>query len=118
MSDRKTTEGKHSPLLMPVEADIAYSKVSDNGLQVYGNRDSWKENPPREGITKYADAGIRHFKAAIQVGDIDGKSGIPHVYHALWNAVAAVWHYEKMIKEGEQPHAQNSFSQVGGNQRS
>jgi hypothetical protein len=115
MSDKKTTEGKHSPLLMPIEADIAYSKVSDNGLETYGNRDSWKENTPREGIAKYADAAIRHLKAAVQVGDMDDKSGLPHVYHALWNAAAAVWHYERAKEVKDE---KNLIPQMGGDQRS
>lgn len=96
IKDRKDLTGKHSPLLMPREADIAYSLVSDNGLEVYKNRNTWQENEPRLGLFKYADAAIRHLKDAVQKEDIDTKSSLPHVYHALWNTVAAVWHYERL----------------------
>jgi hypothetical protein len=97
--DRKDVSGKHSPSLMPIEADRAYSAVSDYGLAKYGNRYTWKENDPDEGIRKYLDAAIRHAKAHLQIREIDPESGLPHVYAVVWNAAAAVWHYERRRKE-------------------
>ncbi len=91
--DQKDTKDKHDPLLVLTESDRAVSLVSDEGFKKYGNRDSWKNNPPAEGLRKYLSAAIRHAKLGFE---IDPDGGLPHVYKVLWNAQAAVWHYEKM----------------------
>ena len=98
-TDRKDVNGKHNPLLMPIEADKAFSEVSDYGNQKYGNRDSWKNNTAEEGITKYVAAAVRHGKAYAQTGELDSESGLAHVKHLLWNAAAACWHYERLVEE-------------------
>src|SRR5258708_9239588 len=98
-TDRKDVNGKHNPLLMPIEADKAFSEVSDYGNQKYGNRDSWKENTPEEGVYKYVAAAVRHGKAHAQLGELDAESGLAHVKQLLWNSAAACWHYERLVEE-------------------
>src|ERR1700716_4328785 len=99
--DLKDTTGKVDPLLVLPESDRAISLVSDEGFKKYGNRDSWKNNPPDVGLRKYLGAAIRHAKAGF---DLDPDGGLPHVYKVLWNAQAAVWHYEQLMKEEEINH--------------
>lgn len=97
MKDKKDIEGKPLPLLMPYEAIVAYSKASDDGFKNLGNRDTWKHNDPKEGYIKYANAAARHlFKLTFE--DRDEKSNLPHIYPAVWNICAAVWHYERINK--------------------
>ena|SRR5260221_81614 len=98
-TDRKDLNGKHNPLLMSIEADKAFSEVSDYGNQKYGNRNTWMENTPAEGVTKYVAAAVRHGKAYAQTGELDAESGLAHVKQLLWNAAAACWHYERLIEE-------------------
>ena len=93
--DRKDVAGKPLPLLMPYEALVAYSKVSDYGNAKYGNRDSWKHATHEEGFDRYSNAAVRHLYS-IQNGTEDQESHLPHIYQALWNICAAVWHYERM----------------------
>jgi hypothetical protein len=92
--DKKDTNGKYNPLLIPIEALKAYSEVSDYGNNKYGGRDSWKHSPPADGYDTYSNAAARHLHQAM-IEDIDSESGLPHCYATLWNAAAAVWHYEK-----------------------
>ena len=87
--DRKDVEGKILPLLIPYEAMVAYCKVSDVGNRKYGNRDSWRF--AINGVETYSNAAARHL---FQNG-LDSESGLPHLYHTLWNVAAAIWHYEK-----------------------
>src|SRR4029077_5106713 len=101
-TDRKDTNGKHNPLLLPIEADKAFSEVSDYGNKKYGNRDSWKNNTPEEGVTKYVAAAVRHGKAYAQSGEHDAESGLAHVKQLLWNAAAACWHWERLLEERQQ----------------
>src|SRR5258708_10331944 len=98
-TDRKDVNGKYNPLLMPIEADKAFSEVSDYGNQKYGNRDSWKNNPAEEGVSKYVAAAVRHGKAFAQLGELDEESGLAHVKQLLWNAAAACWHWERLVEE-------------------
>jgi hypothetical protein len=91
--DRKQVEGKPLPLLMPYEALVAYSEVSDYGLKKYGNRDSWTNSTC--GVDTYANAACRHLFQH-KTGSIDAESGLPHIYHALWSIAACVFHYEKL----------------------
>jgi hypothetical protein len=90
--DRKDTLNKYNPLLIPIEALKAYSAVSDYGNKKYGGRESWKL--AEDGYEKYSSAASRHlFYSTAE--DIDSESGLPHCYATLWNAAAAVWHYNK-----------------------
>jgi hypothetical protein len=97
----KKINNKHNPLLLPVEADVAFSKVSDYGFAKYGNRDTWLANEPEEGIEKYLAACVRHAKAHIHQEEIDPESGLPHIYAVLWNAAAVCYHYQRLIDDRE-----------------
>ena len=98
-TDRKDLNGKHNPLLMPIEADKAFSEVSDYGNQKYGNRYTWQENKPQDGVDKYVAAAVRHGKAYAQTGELDAESGLAHIKQLLWNAAAACWHWERLQEE-------------------
>src|SRR5258708_3122352 len=98
-TDRKDVNGKYNPLLMPIEADKAFSEVSDYGNQKYGNRDSWKNNPAEESVSKYVAAAVRHGKAFAQLGELDEESGLAHVKQLLWNAATACWHWERLQED-------------------
>jgi len=99
--DRKIND-KHNPLLLPVEADIAFSKISDYGFAKYQNRDTWMANTPEEGIEKYLAACVRHAKSHMHQNEIDPESGLPHIYAVLWNAAAVCWHYERLKENTKQ----------------
>src|SRR6266705_6524847 len=93
--DRKDTTGKPLPLLMPYEALVAYSKVSDYGYKKYGNRESWKHST--SGVETYTNAAARHLYKS-QYEQVDEESSLSHLHHALWSLCAAVWHLERQSK--------------------
>src|SRR6266446_1165574 len=93
--DRKDTTGKPLPLLMPYEALVAYSKVSDYGYKKYGNRESWKHST--SGVETYTNAAARHLYKS-QYEQVDEESSLSHLHHALWSLCAAVWHLERQYK--------------------
>ena len=94
--DRKDIKDKPNPLLMPYEALVAYSKVSDYGCKKYGNRDSWKHSAT--GVETYTAAAARHlYKFADN--HLDEESSLCHLYHALWSISAAIWHYERIMNQ-------------------
>ena len=96
--DRKDIKDKPNPLLMPYEALCAYSAVSDYGNTKYGNRDTWIF--AKEGVTTYSAAAARHLFQS-HAGTFDKESNLPHLYHAVWNICAAIWHLEQNLKEAE-----------------
>ena len=55
------------------------NKYSDNG---------WMQVPG--GIGRYKDALRRHLNKAAQGEDVDQDSGLPHLAHAAWNALAVL----------------------------
>ncbi len=93
--DFKDIADKPDPLLIPYEAIVAYSKVSDHGLKVHGSRNTWMNNTPEEGVAKYTAACGRHLHQS-RTEAIDTESGLPHIYAVLWNAASAIWHYDRM----------------------
>lgn len=62
------------------------SKVSAFGAKKYG-QDNWKlcKEPER-----YASAGLRHLLAALDGERLDADSGMPHLWHAMWNVAALI----------------------------
>ena len=94
--DRKDIKDKPNPLLMPYEALVAYSKVSDYGCKKYGNRDSWKHSAT--GVETYTAAAARHLYKYQDFG-LDEESSLCHLYHALWSISAAIWHYERIMNQ-------------------
>ena len=93
--DRKDIKDKPNPLLMPYEALVAYSKVSDYGCKKYGNRKSWQDS--KTGVATYTAAAARHLFKSVNETD-DPESTLPHLYHCLWSVAAAIWHQERLNK--------------------
>jgi hypothetical protein len=89
--DRKDTANKPLPLLMPYEALVAYSNISDVGLKKYGERDSWRNST--NGVEVYANAAARHLFKLLQGEEVDSETGLPHYMAVVWNAAAVAWHY-------------------------
>ena len=59
--------------------------VATFGAQKYA-RNSWKTVP--NAIERYSDAMFRHW-LAMKLGEyLDKESGLPHIYHFLWGALA------------------------------
>lgn len=94
--DRKDTANKPLPLLMPYEALVAYSDISDVGNAKYGERESWKNST--NGVAVYANAAARHLFKLLQGEEIDPETGLPHYKAVVWNAAAVAWHYENKKK--------------------
>lgn len=94
--DRKDVSGKVDPFHMPWEAIIAYNAISDYGHKKYGNRETWKHSEAKEGIRRYLAAMVRHAWKIVCGEYVDPESGLPHVYACVWNACAAVYHYERL----------------------
>lgn len=47
-----------------------------------------------DAFEKYSDAFMRHRVERLQGNLIDNESGLPHIYHELWNMMATVELYE------------------------
>lgn len=68
----------------------AIVKCSQYGHEKYKETDlNWDNFRNVEGGSKtYRDAGERH--SLFPVGELDSESGLPHIYHELWNKMAEV----------------------------
>jgi len=75
----------------------AVSMVSDFGQRKYGAWGGWRDVP--DCIERYRDAHGRHmFKQAMGEVYDDTDSGMSHLAHDAWNALAKL---EKAIQEGK-----------------
>src|SRR5882724_1301318 len=95
--DRKDTKGKINYLGMPKSAFKARHVIEQEGIAKYGNAESWKENEPAEGVRKYLNALMSHIQSHNDGEEIDPDGGNPHIYKILWNAIAVVYHYERLV---------------------
>lgn len=75
----------HSVLRYFPRAIEAVSRVSEHGAKAHG-WDTWHTVP--EGAQRYADAQIRHELELCKGSEEDGESGLSHLAHAAWNALA------------------------------
>jgi hypothetical protein len=76
-------------------ACLAIAEVSEFGAKKYAWK-GWETVP--DGINRYGDAQERHVcKAAIE-GPIDSETGLLHVAHEAWNALAKL---ELTLREKE-----------------
>jgi hypothetical protein len=64
---------------------VAISKCSEYGANIYG-RDNWKD--VADGERRYAAAQGRHLLRRMKGETVDKESGLPHLYHEVWNALA------------------------------
>jgi hypothetical protein len=60
--------------------------VSFFGFQKYGKWGGWRKVP--EARERYFDALLRHLACDAEGEKIDPESGLPHLAHAAWNALA------------------------------
>ena len=70
---------------------MAVAKVCDHGCRKY-TRDGWMQVPDAK--RRYHDAMWRHLLAG---GGDDKDSGLPHLYHVVWNAMAQI----EMMERGD-----------------
>lgn len=90
MDGRKDDAGKPRPTLVLNSMARAIARVID--VAEYGARkyapDNWLQVP--DGIKRYTDAGLRH-RQAHALGEVnDPESGLPHLAHAAWCALAVL----------------------------
>jgi hypothetical protein len=86
--DKKYDQGK--PMVGLVKEDFPLAimevgKVAAYGIQKYNKRGSWKE--VENGFNRYKDALGRHDLQS-QYEDYDEESGLLHLAHLAWNALA------------------------------
>ena len=62
-------------------------RVATFGAQKYA-RSSWKTVP--NGLQRYTDAKARHFLESAAGVDLDDESGLDHLAHEAWNALATL----------------------------
>jgi len=69
--------------------------VMEAGAAKY-DRDNWKNSSPKEALI---DSMMRHLCKFMDGEEVDEESGLPHVDHALCNAIFLSYHYNGR-KEG------------------
>lgn len=79
------------------KALLEVAKVSDFGAQKY-ERGGWKTVP--DGIERYFDALGRHLLNFQIEGTFDKESGLRHMAHLAWNALAVL---ELQLQEDNKP---------------
>lgn len=86
-NDRKDGKPMWELLSLPLMEWIV--KVYTYGVEKYNQPGSWMllEN----GYQRYKAALLRHI-VAYEKGEVnDPESGLPHLAHAAWNAIAMLW---------------------------
>lgn len=71
-------------LQFPMAIDVA-ARASQHGADKYG-WDNWSRVP--DGVARYSDAMLRHLAREAQGEILDPDSGLLHIGHTLWNALA------------------------------
>ncbi len=65
---------------------LSVAAVSLMGFNKYGAWGGWRKVPDAK--ARYSDALLRHLAADAQGERLDPESGLPHLAHAAWNALA------------------------------
>ena len=65
---------------------VSWKSAKENGGKYPMN--NWKKGSPTKLLVSSA---IRHLTAHAEGDKIDKESGLPHLYHALWNIGATIW---------------------------
>lgn len=95
----KDDEGKLKWHLLPLSLLIPVVKVFEFGLTKYNKEGSWMEVD--DGYIRYRDAFFRHLESH-ESGEINDKeSGLPHIQHCAWNALAMMYFTLKDINNGK-----------------
>jgi hypothetical protein len=84
---REKLNGLRYDYMPALEVNEAYARVATMGAKKYGNR-NWEKGLPISQITASMQ---RHLWAYMKGEDKDSESGLSHLDHVLWNAVAAVY---------------------------
>ncbi len=92
-------DGKLPIHLIPPEVIFALAKVFQYGAKKYAPR-NWEKGMP---WSKVYDSGQRHSLTFWNGQDIDEESGLPHVFHWMWNAAALVVYRETCPEKDDRP---------------
>lgn len=76
----------------------AYCTIGTMGAKKYG-RNNWKKAKV-EDYPRYLAAEYRHDMASQNGEELDPESGLPHLWHKLWNIVARIY-LEKKFTHAE-----------------
>ena len=69
----------------------ALAMCSQYGNSKYNLDTDWQNfRRVKDAFNRYNDAGARHTKEYNKGKVLDPESGIPHLYHALWNEMAKI----------------------------
>ena len=79
MNGVKDKEGKPQMRLMLPNANAAVVWIREYGFQKYQNADNWKSVDPAD----WHDSCLRHLMKFAAGEELDGESGMPHLWHAL-----------------------------------
>lgn len=106
--DIKQDKDKWNPSLGFPTLMIVSSKIKEWGNTKYPN-DSWKEVEPR----RYFNAALRHLMYMVKHGtaSLDNESGMPHLYHAIWNlgAMTELMYGEDLLPK--KPYGERNITQ-------
>ena len=78
------------------KALVGIAQVSDYGFKKYGSWGGWRNVP--DARERYMDALLRHLTKHAEGETIDPESGLTHLAHAAWNALAIF----ELSHEGEE----------------
>jgi hypothetical protein len=91
--DIKNDRGKPIFSCMDSEGLLDLGRVSAYGAMIHGT-DNWRTAESKEGARRFWDAAMRHLLAAKK--EMDDESGLPHLAHAAWNCLAALWYARQL----------------------
>lgn len=87
----KLDAGKTRWDLLPLRTMEEIVKVYTFGAEKYGDN-NWQNLP--DGYDRYKAAMFRHLVASEKGGgQLDNESGLPHLAHMAWNAIALLHFY-------------------------
>lgn len=86
----KFDAGKTRWDLLPLRTVEEIVKVYTFGAGKYGDN-NWQNLP--DGYNRYKAAMFRHLAASERGEQLDSESGLPHLAHMAWNAIALLHFY-------------------------
>lgn len=78
---------------------MGIGKCIEFGTRKYPQPDNWKK--VEDGEKRYLDSLIRHLLKYLAGQELDNETGLPHLYHVCWNALAITEFYIKRTNQGE-----------------